>query len=237
MHGEAEQSINRSKRENTLHAAIKTWLAQPGDVIEARLDSWIVDILHDGQVIEVQTGNFSALRPKLESLLPAYPVQVVYPLAVDKWVRRISCDGETLSRRKSPKHAQITEIFNELVYLGRWLTHPRLTLEVLLTREEVIWRDDGRGSWRRRGWSVADRNLLEVTGRVNFDNPGDYASLLPQGLPAQFTNRDLAKTSGLRLALARKMTYTLREMDVLVKTSKKGRIQCFSMRDDGFSQA
>ncbi len=54
---EADPSSRARKRENALHAGIKAWLAQPGDLIEARLDGWVADILRGGQVIEVQTGN------------------------------------------------------------------------------------------------------------------------------------------------------------------------------------
>ncbi len=229
---ETDHSSPTRKRENALHAGIKAWLAQPGDLIEARLDGWVADILRGDQVIEVQTGNFSALRPKLSDLLARYDVQVVYPLAEERWVRRISAAGETLSRRKSPKHPRLAEIFNEIVYIGRWLAHPRLTLEVLLTREEVIWCDDGRGSWRRKGWSVADRTLLEVHGRVPFENPYDFARLLPPDLPVPFNNRDLAEAAGLRRSLARKMTYTLREMDVLAAAGKAGRANLFTIQEE-----
>lgn len=222
----------RYRREYSLHAALKTWLAHPGDLIEARLDGWVADILRGGQIIEVQTGNFSALRPKLEALLPHYAVHVVYPLAVERWVRRISVDGETLARRKSPKHARLEEIFSEIVYIGRSLAHPRLTLEVLFIHEEVIWCDDGQGSWRRKGWSVADRTLLDVTGQARFESARDYAALLPDGLPQPFSNRDLASMAGLRQRLARKMTYTLREMGVLAAAGKSRRANLFTIRDD-----
>ena len=222
----------RGKRENSLHAALKAWLAQPGDLIEARLDGWVADILRGEQVIEVQTGNFSALRPKLESLLPHYAVHVIYPMAVERWVRRISSDGSTITRRKSPKHARIEDIFAEVVYIGRWLAHPRLTLDVLLIHEEVHWLNDGHGSWRRKGWSVADRTLLNVTGQMRFENIRDYAALLPDGLPQPFSNRDLAAAAGLRQRLARKMTYTLREIDILASAGKRGRTNLFTIQED-----
>jgi ribosomal protein S25 len=45
--------------------------------------------------------------------------------------------------------------------------------------------------------------------------PEDYIGLLPQNLPDQFTNQQLAKELKIKTRLARKMTYTLRSMGVL----------------------
>ena len=69
--------------------------------------------------------------------------------------------------------------------------HPNFSLLVLLTQEEVVWRDDGRGSWRRKGWSVADRRLLHVVDQRLFNQPTDYLALIPAELPLPFTNQEL----------------------------------------------
>ena len=51
--------------ENPLHAALKAWYARPGDRIEVPVDGFIVDIVRDDLLVEIQTGNFSAVKEKL----------------------------------------------------------------------------------------------------------------------------------------------------------------------------
>jgi hypothetical protein len=48
--------------EGPLHAAIKAILARPGDRLEVPLGGFVVDLVRaDGELVEVQTGGFSAL--------------------------------------------------------------------------------------------------------------------------------------------------------------------------------
>lgn len=214
-------------RENSLHAALKKRLARPGDEFEVEVDGYFVDIVHGDLLIEIQTGNFTALKGKLGRLLPNHPVCVVYPIAQERWVRRITAEGEQISYRKSPKRGRIEELFLELVRLPRLVIHKNFSLKVLLIQEEVVWRDDGQGSWRRKGWSVADKVLLDVLSFRDFHGPGDYLGLLPDGLGRPFSNKDLAGALGMRGRLAGKMTYCLRKMGVIEVVGKDGRAHLY----------
>jgi len=203
-------------RETSLHAALKTWYAQEGDRIEVLQDGYVIDIVRDRLLIEIQTRSFSSLKSKLARLTRDYHVHLVYPIAKEKWVVRVSQDGSTtLSRRRSPKHGRLEHLFKELVYFPALVKDPNFSIEVLLTQEEEIWKDDGKGSWRRRGWSIANRRLLGVVDRVTLTNPQDFRELLPTDLPTPFTTQDLALTMKLPLPLAQKMVYCLRGMEVL----------------------
>jgi hypothetical protein len=203
-------------RETSLHAALKTWYAQEGDRIEVLQDGYVIDIVRDRLLIEIQTRSFSSLKSKLARLTRDYHVHLVYPIAQEKWVVRISQDGSTtLSRRRSPKHGRLEHLFKELVYFPALVKDPNFSIEVLLTHEEEIWKDDGKGSWRRRGWSIANRRLLGVVDRVTLTNPQDFRELLPTDLPTPFTTQDLAHTMKLPRPLAQRMAYCLREMEVL----------------------
>ena len=55
--------------EYSLHTAIKNWYSLPGDKFEVRIDDFIVDIVRDALLIEIQTRNFSAIKKKLKKLL------------------------------------------------------------------------------------------------------------------------------------------------------------------------
>jgi len=212
--------------EKSLHAALKRWYARPGDQFEVQVDDFVIDIVRGEMLIEIQTRHFSAMRRKLERLLPHHPVRVIHPIAREKWIVRETGAGGFLKRRKSPKRGRIEDVFRELVRIPDLLTHPHLTLEVLFTQEEEIWRDDGKGSWRRKRWSIHDRRLLAVVDNAIFTSPADYLALLPADLPRPFTNRDLATALDLRLDLARKMTYALRKAELLALAGKRGLKWC-----------
>ena len=208
--------------EKSLHAHLKLWWAQPGDRFEIEVNDFVIDIVQDEMLVEIQTRNFSAMRHKLERLLPYYQLHLIHPIAIEKWIVRETGDGRFLKRRKSPKRGRIEDLFRELVRIPDLLTHPNLTLEVLFTQEEEIWRDDGKGSWRRKRWSIHDRRLLAVVDNAIFVDPTDYLSLLPVSLPQPFTNRELATELKLRLTLAQKMSYTLRKAGLLEMVGKRG---------------
>src|SRR5690606_16030265 len=129
-----------------LHAALKNSYAQQDDLLEAALEGYIIDILRGEQLIEIQTGNFSALKPKLAVLLPNHPVRVVHPIPQVKWIIRQTETNQT--RRKSPAKGRLESVFRELVYLpASTVLHPNFTLEVLLVEVEEVWQPDGKGSW------------------------------------------------------------------------------------------
>ena len=104
------------------------------------------------------------------------------------------------------------------------------SVEVLLIKEEDVRCYDGKGSWRHPEWRAYDRRLLEVVERRRFEKAADFLAILPdvEALPRPFTNRELAVAARMRMALAGKVTYSLRHMDALTVVGKKGNAQLFS---------
>ncbi len=215
-----------SLNENPLHAAVKAWYAGPGDHTEVALGGYVIDLVRaDGELVEVQTANFGQMRAKLAGLLPDHPVRVVYPVAQEKWVVKVSEDGEILSRRKSPKAGRVEMVFKELVAIPQLLDHPNLRLDVLMVRAEEFWRAHDKGGkrgWRRGGWIIHDRRLLEIVTCHTFANSAQLAALLPNELPDPFTTADLAVTAKLPRRLAGQMAYSLREMGQIQTVGKQG---------------
>jgi hypothetical protein len=219
-------------RETSLHAALKAWYAQEGDRFEVLVDGYVIDIVRAGRLIEIQTRNFSSLKVKLFRLTRDYPVCLVYPIAQEKWLVRISADGQTrLTRRRSPRHGRVEHLFKELVRFPALVKDPNFSIEVLLTQEEEVWQDDGKGSWRRRGWSIADRRLLGVVDRLALTGPQDFQVLLPPGLPNPFTTQALAQALEIPRSLAQKMVYCLREMEVLGIVGKQGKAWLYTPQE------
>jgi hypothetical protein len=214
-------------QETSLHAALKDWYAPDKACQERLVDGFIIDAVAGEVLIEIQTRNFGALKPKLAALLPQHPLCIVYPVAVEKWIVRQ--EAASVTRRKSPRRGRPEDVFRELVYLSDWLAHPNLSLEVLLLRVEEERRADGKGSWRRGGVSIANRRLLEVLEARRFQSPHDLLALLPPSLPMPFTHADLARSGSLPERLCPKITYSLRQLGVIQHSGKRGRSHLFSL--------
>jgi hypothetical protein len=218
--------------EKPLHAALKQWYAQPDDRFEVPVDGFVIDIVRDDLLIEIQTGNFSTVKQKLVDLVTRHPVRLVYPIAREKWIVKLARDGKGQSnRRKSPKRGRIEEMFRELVSFPELLLERNFSLEVLFIQEEEVRRYDGRRGWRRGGWVTEERRLLAVVERRLFERAKDVSALMPRELPGQFTTSDLAQVMGIQRWLAQKMAYCLREMGEIVPVGKRGRSILYGRAD------
>jgi hypothetical protein len=88
--------------------------------------------------------------------------------------------------------------------------------------EEEIRQQDGKGSWRRRGWSIVDRRLIEVLDKRLYEKPSDFQQFIPDTLQRPFNNSDLVEALGIPPRIAQRMTYCLRKMDAIKVVGKKG---------------
>ncbi len=216
--------------ERSLHAALKAWYARPGDQIEQQVDGYVVDIIRGDLLIEIQTRNFAAIKRKLTALTERHPVRLVHPVAVEKWIVKLGADGRTqLERRRSPQRGTVLHLFRELVSISRLVRRETFSVEVIFVRTEEVRANDGRGSWRRKGWSIRDQRLLEVVDQVVLGSVNDFEALLPDGLPDPFTARELSERLGEPATLAQKMVYCLREMGVLGVVGRRGRAYLYQI--------
>ncbi len=208
--------------ENPLHAALKRWYAAPGDRLEVPLHGYVIDLIHDDLLVEIQTGAFSPIARKLSTLLESHALRLVHPLAQTKWIVKLGDDGTTVSRRKSPKRGRLHDIFAPLTAIPHLLDHPRFELEVLLIEMEEIQRFDGKRGRRRKGWVVDERRLLAVHERHRLDTPLATAQLLPDDLPVPFSTADLSQQLHMPRRLAQQMAYCLRKMGRIQIVDKEG---------------
>ncbi|MCJ7712867.1 hypothetical protein MUO66_00185 [Candidatus Bathyarchaeota archaeon] len=207
--------------EYSLHSEIKDWYKVSGDELEVKVADFIVDILRDKLLIEIQTGNFSAIRKKLNKLLLNNQVRLVYPIAKLKWIVHVSMSGQFVRRRKSTKKGKLIDLFYELVHMPSLIENRNFSLEILLVEEEELRCYDGRGSWRKRGASVKDRKLLNVCDRIIFRDSRDFLEVLPKELKGYFTNKVLSLKLGISVNLTQKITYCLRKMGAISIAGKK----------------
>jgi hypothetical protein len=216
-------------REGPLHAAVKTLLAEPGDRLEVPVKRFVIDLVRaDGELVEVQTGGFGPLGRKLDALLDEHRIRVVYPVAAERRIIRVDEHGEVLGSRRSPKRETAVAVFDKLVAFPSLLTHPNLTIEVLLLREDHI-RDPQPTTKRRRTRDSGQRRLVEVLDRVAFRTPQDVLAALPALPPEPFTTRELAALLGCTTVLAQRTLYCLRAIGIVESAGKRGRAPLYRM--------
>jgi hypothetical protein len=214
--------------EKSLHAALKEWYAQPGDEVEVPVDGYVIDLVRDDLLVEIQTRSFSAIKDKLLSLTRDHRVRLVYPIAREKWIVKLpQDDAQPPQRRKSPKRGAYVHLFDELVSFPKLMANARFSLEVLLIQEEEARRYDRRRAWRRRGWTTHERHLLRVMERRRYDTVRDIALLIPDTLDEPFTTVDLASATPLTRRGAQKMAYCLREMGLITQIGHRNRARLY----------
>jgi hypothetical protein len=210
-------------REGPLHAALKTWLAEPGDRVEVPVGRFVVDLVRaDGELVEVQTGNFGAMGGKLDALLDQHRVRIVYPVAAERRIVRVDSAGEVTAMRRSPRHAGVVDVFDQLVSFPSLLSHPNLVVEVLLVREDHV-RAIAPVSRRRRTRDPGERRLVDVLTRIELRGYGDLLAVLPPLPSAPFSTRELAELLGCGIVLAQRAAYCLRVAELIEPAGRRGR--------------
>jgi hypothetical protein len=213
--------------EGPLHASLKQWYGRPGDRFEVAVDGFVIDIVRDDLLIEIQTANLAAIRSKLANLVDSHRVRLIYPIVQEKWiVRPATADPGRIVRRKSPKRGRLEDLFWEMVSIPQLLSHRNFSLEVLMIREEEAWRYEGKRRWRRRGWGIESRRLLDVLDQRLFAEPADWRRVLPEELES-FTASELATAMDTDLQLAQKMAYCLQRGGAIEWIGRRGRANLY----------
>lgn len=215
-------------REGSLHAELKARYAAAiaGARLEVAVDGFVVDVAGDDEVVEIQTASFSSARRKLERLVEAHRVLLVYPIPVEKRLVRVDDGGAILDRRRSPKRGVALDIFDELVSIPSLVSHPNFRIELALTSEEEIRGPIPEGVRYRypRTRRRLDRRLIEVVATLRIDTPADLLALLPPELPQPFTTADIVAATGRPKRLARRAVYCLERCGVISRLPRSGRL-------------
>ena len=208
--------------EGPLHAALKAWLARPGDALEVPVGGFVIDLVRaDGELVEIQTGSFSPLRSKMDALLDGYRVRIVHPIPSLRRIVRVDGEGSVLSVRRSPLRPGFSSVFDGLVSFPTLLSHPHLVIELLLCSEDHV-RAPSPVRGRRYTRDPGERRLIEVLDRRELTRGADLAALVPTP-PGDFTTRDLAAAMGEPLARAQKTVACLRALELVEAVGKRGR--------------
>ncbi len=212
--------------EQALHAQVKSYYAGKNDQTEVLVDGYVVDVVKEGTLIEIQTGNFSVIKKKLLSLTERHLLKLVYPIAKQKWLIKES-ESKRSVRRKSPRRGRVYDVFAELISFPDLLIRPNFSLELTLIHEDEVRVYTGKKPWVMNGWETVERRLISVEETLCLANANDFGKLLPDNLPERFTTKDLAKYTEIPAWLAQKMAYCLHKMGAIDNIGKQGRYNLF----------
>ncbi|HHU36492.1 MAG TPA: hypothetical protein GXZ47_04595 [Treponema sp.] len=217
--------------ETSLHETLKHSYCDHGGAVEVPLDGVICDVIRsDGKIVEVQTSGFGQIKKKLENLLLVNKIELVHPIAVNLIIETYSADRTLISRRKSPKHGNVFQLFNELTGIYTLLSHPNLTVTGVFTDVSETRIQDGTGSWRRKGVRIENRKLITIHEKRSFSGLDDFKALIPDTLPSPFTVSDLKKAGAGKHA--GKMAWVLRKCGCIIHTGKRGNAFLYEVSPD-----
>ena len=221
-------------RESSLHASLKLRYAGVDGETEMSVDSYVCDAIRaDGVLVEVQTGSFAPLKDKIPALAGGRAVRIIHPVPRERIIEVREIDGTLIRSRKSPKKGSPWDLFAALVYAPLLPLVGGVSIEIALTEETETRKNDGKGSWRRKGVSVADRTLRAIRESIILSAPGDYRMFVPAGLDEPFTVRDLAGAASIRTELARKALYVLSRIGIVENTGTRGNAKLYRRTTGG----
>lgn len=233
--------------ESSLHKTLKELYALKENAqTEVLKNNHIYDVLKsDGTIIEIQTKNLGKLYAKTkDSLNLGLKCTIVHPIATETIIITKDKDGNTLSKRKSPKKNSIYSIFRELTSIYPLLLENNFKLEVLETiiTEERIKTEtpvQSKNKQRRfkKNWNKADKKLNKILNTRIFKTKNDYLELLPEGLPEEFTtkeiqillkqNKSLPKSAANYTSL---MVWVFNKMGLIEQTGTKNRFKTYRIK-------
>jgi len=212
-----------TKNESELHRFLKLRYSGYGGVTETLIGGYVCDgQTSAGEIIEVQTGSFGPLKEKIRDLTENSKVRIIHPIVIQKYIELYDKDGNFIHKRKSPRKGCVWDLFKALLYAPELPLLPRLTVELALI--DIIEKriDDGLGSWRRKGVSIAGRSVHAWRESLVLKKPRDYCQFIPFKKEEPFTVHDLALAAGINASAAGKTVYVLSKMGLIEKTGKRG---------------
>lgn len=205
--------------EKCIHSALKYYYSDNRDH-EAKIGSFYADIVNENGITEIQTANFGKLNKKLEVMLRACHVTVVYPFE-----KRVSNKyfaeetGELVKSSPARTNSNLTKFFLELYRIKSFLTDPNLTIcvaDIELIKTNIV-KDASCKRGRKR---VYYKTPVSLRRELYLEGPDSYRYFLPENLPERFTVKEFGKLC--RNCEAKLMLEILEYVGVCSKCGKEG---------------
>lgn len=220
--------------EKTVHAILKNYYQPDEDKQEIPIGNYVADIYAHGEIIEIQTRQFDKMRGKLQAFLPLYPVTVVYPIPLHKWIVWIDAESGELSRkRKSPAKGNPYMVFPELYKIKMFLKDPHLRFRLAMLDMEEYKLLNGWSRDRKRGASRYDRIPTEFVQELEIERPEDFMQFVPLELEGAFTSAEFAGAARINISLARVALNILHYMGTVQRIGRKERQYLYQVAENG----
>lgn len=178
-------------KEMSYHRQLKYRLMPDPQFHEQRVGKYIADIRCGREIIEIQTCSFYKLREKLAYFLSeGYRVTVAYPVETVKWLLWVDPESGEVTRRKSPKRGNPSDLLREMYGIRELLGHPGLSFLVVTAQTEEARLLKSSGKEPKKRAKRLERVPVQFLGETRYSRPEDFASLIPRGLPEEFTVKD-----------------------------------------------
>jgi len=211
-----------TKNESSLHKKLKFQYTGLGGKNEVEVGEYVADgVRKDGEFIEVQTGSFAPLKKKVKEFAAAGKVRIIHPIAVSKIIEVYNTEGKLLHKRRSSARGSLWDIFNALLYAPELPLIKGVIIEAVLVDITEKRVNDGNGSWRRKGISIKDKELLSFRESVIFSKPKDFLRFFPFKKGDEFTVASLAEKANIKSWLAGRTLYVLTKLKVIKRIGKK----------------
>lgn len=210
--------------ERTLHQILKYYFEPDDRFHEIKAGRYVADICRDGNITEIQTRAFRSLRGKLKAYSGKYNVNVVFPIAVKKYLSWVSPEtGEIISRRKSPKKGKLWDILYELYALRPDMPLDGVKFTLVLCEVEDFKLLNGYGEDKKKGAARFERIPTELCDIVTIKTTADYGKLIPPSLGESFTAAEFAKAAKMTRRTAGRAIQTLVSLGVIKHISTEKR--------------
>jgi len=212
-----------TKNESSLHRTLKFQYTGEGGKSEVEVGEYVADgIRKDGEYIEVQTGSFAPLLKKVKEFASLGKVRIIHPVAMAKTIEVYDSNNKLLYKRKSPAHGSYWDIFDALLHAPELPLIKGVTIEIALVEITEKRVKDGKGTWRRKGVSIQDKELSAWHESITLSKPKDYLRFIPFKKNEEFTVKSHSEKSKIKIEVSRKALYVLTKMKAVKRTGKKG---------------
>ena len=230
--------------ESLFHEKIKEIYAmKTGGKTEERLEDtqWICDIIaEDGEIIEIQTANLSALTEKARHILKSgKKLRIVHPISEIKWIELYDEDGKLIRRKKSPKKESIFDSLRGMTKICPLFLEKNLRLEVLYCETSEIrqktespCQNSTKSRRHLRDWISKGKRLERIIRKESFDSKSDWENLIPEKLREGFRlcelTREIKTEFGVQKAKwANLLVWILLKMEILELYAQNGRSKIY----------
>lgn len=198
--------------ERSLHRTLKAHFCPDEAKHEIKIGRHVADACDGNTIFEIQTGNFSPLRKKLQFYLENtdFDVVVVRPISQNRRIFWLDEFGELKKApRLSSRHETLANGIADIYYVKEFLGNSRLSFCFVLMEIDEIRLLDGYGKQKKIRATSVDRVAGEIYSLHYINSVENIKTALFPLLPDEQFGRDelsrALKLKGLKLWSVQKL--------------------------------